>query len=99
MYYYPGSKMVVEWTNQHGCGTNPATSCEIVIQYACEDTLDPEEKYRSGPHTGSPRDGTPRNANDAATDRIPEGQATGKADTVNNRRYGMHESPDFYSDC
>jgi len=22
MYYYSGSKMVIEWTNQHGCGTN-----------------------------------------------------------------------------
>ena len=35
------SQVVVEWTNQHGCGANPKTSCEVVIQYACEDTMDP----------------------------------------------------------
>jgi len=102
-YYYAGSKQVVEWTNQHGCGTNPMTSCEVVIQYACEDTLDPTKKYRhtEGEKTfiGSPRDGTPQDENDAATDRIPEGEPTGKADTVKNRRYGMHESPEWYKSC
>jgi hypothetical protein len=100
MYYTAGSKMVVEWTNQHGCGTNPMTSCEIVIQYACEDTMDPAKKYRGGAaNIGAPRDGTPRDRNDAATDRIPENQQSGVANTVNTRRFGMHESPDFYDDC
>lgn len=92
MYYHPGSKVVVEWTNQHGCGTNPKTSCEIVLQYACEDTLDPSKKYRSGDHVGAPRDGTPADANDAATDRIPETEAAAKANTAATRRYGMHEN-------
>ena len=36
MYFYTGSKVVVEWTNQHGCGRNPRSHCEIVLQYACE---------------------------------------------------------------
>jgi len=75
------------------------TSCEIVLQYACEDTLDPTKKYRSGNNIGSPRDGTPRDANDAATDRIPDKEATAPAANTNNRRYGMHESVDFYADC
>lgn len=42
MYYYEGSILPIEWTNQHGCGSNSKTSCEIVLQYACEDTLDPK---------------------------------------------------------
>lgn len=41
MYYYSGSILPIEWTNQHGCGGNSKVSCEIVLQYACEDTLDP----------------------------------------------------------
>jgi hypothetical protein len=41
MYYYSGSVLPIEWTNQHGCGGNSKVSCEIILQYACEDTLDP----------------------------------------------------------
>lgn len=41
MYYYSGSVLPIEWTNQHGCGGNSKATCEIVLQYACEDTLDP----------------------------------------------------------
>jgi hypothetical protein len=102
-YYYAGSKLVVEWTNQHGCGTNPMTSCEVVIQYACEDTLDPTKKYshteNGKRYIGTPRDGTPRDDGDAATDRIPENEESGKANTVETRRFGMHESPEWYSQC
>jgi hypothetical protein len=42
LYYYSGSVLPIEWTNQHGCGGNSKVQCEIVIQYACEDTLDPQ---------------------------------------------------------
>jgi hypothetical protein len=42
IYYYSGSILPIEWTNQHGCGVNSKATCEIVIQYACEDTLDPK---------------------------------------------------------
>ena len=41
LYFYEGSVLPIEWTNQHGCGGNSKVSCEIVLQYACEDTLDP----------------------------------------------------------
>lgn len=41
MYYYSGSILPIEWTNQHGCGGNSKVSCEVILQYACEDTLDP----------------------------------------------------------
>ena len=27
-------------TNQHGCGGNSKIECEIILQYACEDTSD-----------------------------------------------------------
>lgn len=37
--YYLTSEMIVEWQNQHGCGNNPKTHCEIIIQYMCEATL------------------------------------------------------------
>lgn len=42
MYYYSGSVLPIEWTNQHGCGGNSKVTCEIILQYACEDTLDPK---------------------------------------------------------
>ena len=70
-----------------------------MIQYACEDTLDPEQKFRSGSFVGAPRDGTPTDAQDDATDTIPATEEAAKADTVASRRYGMHESIDFYNKC
>lgn len=42
MYYYEGSILPIEFTNQHGCGSNSKVNCEVVMQYACEDTLDPQ---------------------------------------------------------
>ena len=40
MYYYAGSLLDIEWTAQHGCGKeNPHMDCEIIIQYACSDTM------------------------------------------------------------
>ena len=28
MYYFPGSKLPIEWTAQHGCGSNPKLNCQ-----------------------------------------------------------------------
>jgi hypothetical protein len=42
MYFYEGSYLPIEWTNQHGCGRNSKANCEIVLQYMCEDTADPQ---------------------------------------------------------
>ena len=120
MYYYSGSILPIEWTAQHGCGTNSKVSCEIVLQYACEDTLDPlvddfwpwvqnkaevgttyrgQQHFRSGANIGAPRDGIPRDANDAATDTIQDNEQSAIANTVETRRYGMHESYDYYQVC
>ena len=60
MYYYEGSKLTVEWTTQHGCGGNGRVQCQMIIQYACEDTLDPyfAGSYTNGawPSPASPED-------------------------------------------
>ena len=127
MYYYEGSILPIEWTDQHGCGSNSMVSCEIVLQYACEDTLDPMEddflpwisnkaetgsKFRGkqhfrsyhaatsrlpeGSNIASPRDGVPQDSRDAATDTIPDLESNAIPDTKFNRRFGMHESYDFY---
>jgi len=61
MYYYGGSQLSIEWTNQHGCG-NGKTNCDIILQYACEDTMP------------GLRDGTPINNADAATTTIPSNE-------------------------
>ena len=34
LYYYPGSVLPIEWTNQHSCG-DPNSNCEIIVQYMC----------------------------------------------------------------
>ena len=120
MYYYEGSVLPIEWTDQHGCGGNSKVNCEIVLQYACEDTLDPleddflpwvqnkaevgsayrgKQHFRAGDYIASPRDGVPRDALDAATDTIPDNELTAIPSSVNNRRYGMHESYDHYQLC
>ena len=120
MYYYEGSVLPIEWTDQHGCGGNSKVSCEIVIQYACEDTFDPleddflpwvpnkaevgttyrgKQHFRSGTNIASPRDGVPINALDAATDTIPDNEASAIPNSATTRRYGMHESYDHYKLC
>jgi hypothetical protein len=42
MYYYAGSQLMVEWTNQHGCGPDSKqrnVHCELVLQYTCGDQI------------------------------------------------------------
>jgi len=99
MYYYVGSKLPIEWTAQHGCGTNPKEHCELVLQYACEDTLDANQEFRFEEHVGAPRDGIPRGADDDATDTIPADYESARANTVETRRFGMHENYNYYHDC
>ena len=105
MTFYSGSVLPIEWTSQHGCGENTDVHCQVIIQYACEDTLDPDGTYafRDGKkrYTGAPRDGTPRDVKDAATDLIKDinDEKNGKADTTENRRFGLHETQKHYLDC
>eukprot|EP00697_Spironema_sp_BW2_P016099 gnl/Spiro4/7201_TR3753_c0_g1_i1.p1 gnl/Spiro4/7201_TR3753_c0_g1~~gnl/Spiro4/7201_TR3753_c0_g1_i1.p1 ORF type:complete len:712 (+),score=168.93 gnl/Spiro4/7201_TR3753_c0_g1_i1:30-2138(+) len=83
MYYYTNSILSIEWTAQHGCGTNPKVRCDIVIQYMC-----------SEPGHAALRDGTPNDVNDAATKTAPE-----EAASDNNLNYGLHENFAYYDDC
>lgn len=99
MYYLEGSYVPIEWTHQHGCGPNGKLDCDIIIQYMCEDTADPTRSLRDGPFVGAPRDGVPRDADDAATDRIPLDPEAALADNVESRRYGVHETLDYYETC
>jgi len=85
MTYYEGSLLSVEWTNQHGCGSNPKVVCNLVLQYICSQTTDPP--------TTQVRDGT-------TTNTIPD-TATGPTalDGEGNLLYGMHEPYQYYQDC
>jgi hypothetical protein len=85
MTFYEGSQLSVEWTNQHGCGSNPKMICNMVIQYMCGSTNDDP--------TIQIRDGT-------TTDTIPATNAGATATDGNgNLLYGMHESLQSYTNC
>ena len=38
VYYYEGSKVLIEWTAQHSCG-NANAHCELILQYMCDDKI------------------------------------------------------------
>jgi len=53
MYFYSGSFLQVEWTQQHGCGVgHPNVDCNIVLQYMCNFTI------RDGTKVGPIPDGS-----------------------------------------
>lgn len=61
MYYYTGSLLSIEWTNQHSCGMEN-NDCDIVLQYMCN----PNQGYWTSRGFGAydpvadiPRDGYP----------------------------------------
>lgn len=96
-------------------------NCEMVLQYMCEDTADPQvdnfwpystlkncgstptnceaQAFRSGTFIAAPRDGIPLDVNDDATDTIGDTPTDAVPDTVTTRRFGMHESYNFYELC
>lgn len=61
MYYYEGSKLALEWTSQHGCGSGDTSYCTMILQYMCED------------QNPGLRDGTPTTFQDSATNRMDAG--------------------------
>jgi hypothetical protein len=64
MYYYSGSYIQVEWTNQHGCGgmtEQDKVDCDLIIQYMCgkdvrdgtsKQTIEQETRNTIDPDTG-----------------------------------------------
>jgi len=87
MYFYSGSQLTIEWTNQHGCGANPKLVCNIVIQYMCENTDAPAQiNVRDGTTTTTIPD-------DADEDGVTSMDANG------DYTYGMHESFQSWQNC
>ena len=87
MYFYEGSILPIEWTNQHGCGQNSKTNCEIVLQYMCEDTGDPHVDdfwpYTSSKHGGTRGQAFRAGANVASPrDGIPTDDDDAATDTI-----------------
>ena len=95
MYYYVGSSLSVEFTNQHSCGQEN-NDCDIVMQYMCGDDV------RDG------SDGAPANQNAPNTPSFcdPQTPADGcnktiwtTLNTAGEPMYGIHESYDYYEKC
>lgn len=82
LYYYEGSVLQIEWTNQHGCGENPRTHCDIILQYACEDTLtddcgEPDSGKKCGPRDGLPMTNSNNDRGTANYINLIDGQSNG----------------------
>ena len=58
-----------------------------------------EQAFRSNSDIAAPRDGIPTSSDDAATDTIPDTVEAATPDSEGDRRYGMHESYDYYNLC
>jgi len=58
-----------------------------------------KQHFRSGGHIAAPRDGVPRDSDDAATDTITDAEASAISSTIETRRFGMQESYDYYQLC
>ena len=85
LYYYVGSHLMIEWTNQHACH-NPKVHCNIVIQYLCG------EDVRDGTTTDTiPDDEAQHKAKVTPNPLTGEDEATFV--------YGMHENYQYYQDC
>merc|ERR1711916_298853 len=39
LFYYVGSVVTLEWTNQHGGGANGKTHSDLIIQYMCDSRI------------------------------------------------------------
>lgn len=52
LYYFAGSELNVEWTNQHECGQSN-NHCELILQYMCSETLRDGTKTQTIPEKKS----------------------------------------------
>jgi hypothetical protein len=94
MYYYTGSYLQVEWTNQHGCGGNQNVQCQIILQYMCGDSV------RDGTTTTQiPDDENEYNAVVTNPDTSLYFGGPNPDDNKQVYKYGMHESYQYYQDC
>ena len=86
LYFYVGSQLMIEWTNQHACN-NPKVHCNIVLQYMCGDEV----------RDGTVTDTIPDNANQYNERVQRTNPVTGETETV--FKFGMHENFQYYQDC
>merc|ERR1711998_736381 len=97
-YVYGGSKVNIEWTNQHGAGLNENMHADVVLQYMTNDQSVFGQAMASG--NQYLRDGTPitsnsgNNDDDEATGRIPNNDAA-----TTDGRYGYQETRASYTTC
>jgi hypothetical protein len=83
MYFYEGSWLTVEWTNQHAC-SNENTDCTIIIQYMCSEGDAPASELI--------RDGlTIEQINTTNYDTVDQ--------ETQKYMYGMHEPLEYYHRC
>jgi len=89
-YVYAGSKLALEWTNQHGGGDNPNMFSDFVLQYMTNDPTTGNKYLRDGTPVQDRDDGG--NTNDEATTTITHA-------TILDGRYGYHEPYSFFDTC
>jgi len=98
------TNLVIEWTNQHGCGGNENNdphklNCNIVIQYMVQD-YDGNQGV-----TQALRFERLRNGRNTQTQNYQSGNLQEQRSAYLNRRNnvqvdrGLHESFDYYDDC
>ena len=95
MIYYEGSKLRVEWTNQHACGNDPTTFCTMVLQYACEDTPLTLNKVSSGIwrcHAGNAASSPKYMKASFSVTTETVRRHSHDAQSASDTEYGMHES-------
>jgi len=92
--YYEGSKLAVEWTNQHACG-NSNTHCNIVLQYMCT-----SDDAKADPSLII-RDGTSTTAIQTSSDPTQGANYYNFIDPTNPGVYvyGMNEPLSYYRAC
>uniref|UniRef100_H2Z107 Uncharacterized protein n=1 Tax=Ciona savignyi TaxID=51511 RepID=H2Z107_CIOSA len=100
------SELVVEWTNQHGCGGNEDTNphklnCNFVLQFMCQDdnpaaAPDDSITIRNGQATNTQSYNKPSaNRGDTETKATVEAR---KNQNVRSDR-GLHETWEWYDSC
>eukprot|EP00761_Pharyngomonas_kirbyi_P011258 gb/GECH01011283.1/.p1 GENE.gb/GECH01011283.1/~~gb/GECH01011283.1/.p1 ORF type:complete len:609 (+),score=103.29 gb/GECH01011283.1/:1-1827(+) len=68
IYYFAGSYLRLEWTQQHACGFNNKTFCQLVLQYTCTDGS--SKTYNGQPWTPTDGEETGDDANPPTTGYI-----------------------------
>jgi hypothetical protein len=94
MYYYVGSVLSIEWTNQHSCGGGAdRIECQLVFQYGCEDAM---PRIRDGVPANV--DGNGNNGNTCVKRQAQDGSNSDPTVT-GNERFGEHETFAYFTDC